>query len=284
MNVMNVVRDAFYKVKRNKKAAVGALITLSVILVAILAPVIAPYTYREMHVGERFEGPSREHLMGTDYYGRDAFSRVVYGARISLSAALTVALLASVIGVPVGLACGYFGGILDTVVMRLADVVFTFHSILMALLIGAIIGPGLRTVTIALAIVYSPQVARLIRGEALSLRDEEFVEASRAVGASPLRIIVRHVLPNSVAALLVQFSLIMAFSILAEAGITYLGFGTQPPAPSWGLMLEGGRNYMRQAPHISIFPGVAIMYTVVGFNFLGDGLRDILDPRMKGAQ
>ena len=280
---LQALQIGFVRIARNKKALAGGIITLTVLILAVIAPVIAPYDYETMHVGERFQGPSRDHLMGTDRFGRDAFTRVVYGSRISLTAALTVAVMASLIGVPLGLICGYYGGLFDSLVMRLADVIFTFPAILMALMLGTIIGPGLQTVTISLSIVYSPQVARLVRGEVLGLREKEFVEASRASGAHPARLLLKHILPNCIAALMVQFSLIMAFSILAEAGITYLGYGTQPPTPSWGLMLGDGRDYMVLAPHISIFPGLAIMYTVLGFNFLGDGLRDIFDPRMKGA-
>lgn len=271
------------KIIQNKKALVGLIMTSFVIIVAIFAPVIAPYDYQAMGVGRRFEPPSRDYLMGTDFFGRDVFTRVIYGARVSLLVALVVASFAAAIGVIVGLLAGYFRGFLDFSVMRIVDIIFTFPWLLMALTVGAIIGPGLKTVIVSLAIVYSPQVARLIRGETLVIREREYIEASRALGASPVRIMLRHILPNSVAALIVQFTLIMAFSILAEAGISYLGFGTQPPMPSWGLMLSDGRDFMFIAPHISIYPGLSIMFSVLAFNFLGDGLRDVFDPRMRGA-
>lgn len=270
-----------HKLLRNRKAMVGLILAAMIVFVAAFAPYLTPYSADAMDTGQRFEPPSRAHPMGTDFYGRDVFSRVLFGTRISLWTALVVAGAATLLGLPMGLAAGYFGGWTDALFMRLTDVVFCFPWLLMALTVGSIIGPGVKTVIISLGIVYSPQVARIARGEAMAVRVREFVEAARASGGGSFRIMLRHVLPNCMAPLIVQFSLVLGFAVLAEAGISYLGFGIQPPTPSWGLMLSEGRDYMMLAPHISIFPGIAIMLFVVAYNFLGDGLRDVLDPRMK---
>jgi peptide/nickel transport system permease protein len=252
---------------------------VTVIATAGLAPVLAPYDPTELNVGPQFQGPGPRHLFGTDNYGRDLFSRVVYGSRISLLVATGVVACSAGIGVPLGLIAGYRRGLLDYLLMRLVDIAFSFRSILIALTAAAIIGPGLDTVLIALVIVYSPILARLTRSVVLSIREEEYVEAARALGETDLSIMFRYILPNALSPIIVQCTSLMGFAILAEAGISYLGLGTRPPTPSWGLGLSEGSRYMGVAPYLVIFPGVAIAYTVLAFNFLGDGLRDIFDPR-----
>jgi peptide/nickel transport system permease protein len=252
-------------------------------LCAILAPVIAPYDPEKLGVGIPLQGPSAQHPMGTDNYGRDQLSRVIYGARISLLVAVTVVIGSLVLGMPLGMLAGYIGGTLDNLLMRLVDIVLAFPWILVAMAIATIVGPGLNTVLIVLAIVYSPMVARLARGVVLAEREREYVAAARVVGASTTWILLRHVLPNASSPLMVQAISIMSFSILAEASLSYLGLGTQPPTPSWGLMLADSGFYMGAAPHMAIFPGTAIVLLVLALNLHGDALRDELDPRFRNT-
>lgn len=266
----------------NKKALVGAVMVLSVAVVALFAPLLAPFDPYELGVGPLIVPPNRAHLMGTDNFGRDLFSRVIYGARISLTAALGVTSLAFAFGVTTGLATGYFGGLLDYAAMRVIDIMFAFPYILVALAIAAIIGPGLNTVLLSLVVAYSPNFARMTRGVVLSIKEKEYIEAARAIGEKDGSVILRYVLPNTLSPLIVQATAVMSFSILAEAGISYLGLGTRPPTPSWGLSLAEGSPFMWVGPHMVIFPGLAISYVVMAFNFLGDGLRDIFDPRYQG--
>jgi peptide/nickel transport system permease protein len=258
------------------------LAILSVVaLAAILAPAVAPYDPEALGVGIPLQPPGAQHAMGLDNYGRDQLSRVIYGTRISLLVSVTVVLGALAVGLPLGLIAGYFGGGLDNLLMRLIDIVLAFPWILVAMGIATIVGPGLTTVLIALAVVYSPMVARLSRGVVLGEREREYVVAARVVGAPTGSIILRHILPNASSPLLVQAISIMSFSILAEASLSYLGLGTQPPTPSWGLMLADSGFYMGAAPHMAIFPGAAIVLLVLALNLFGDALRDELDPRYR---
>jgi peptide/nickel transport system permease protein len=266
---------------RNKKAVTGICILAVVLALIFAGPLLIPFSPEEMGAGLPLKRPSSAHPMGTDLFGRDLLVRVLVGGKISLGVSLTVTLFAVGIGTPIGLISGYYGGLIDTVVFRIIDVLFAFPWLLMGLTVGAILGPGSSTVIISLAIVYSPQVARLVRSSVLVTRELDYIAAARAVGGGDLYIMLRHVLPNSMAPLLVQSSLILGFGILAEAGISYLGLGIQPPTPSWGLLLADARNQITTSPYLSIFPGVAIVITVLGFNLLGDGMRDLLDPRMK---
>jgi len=255
---------------------------LIALLAAILAPVLVPFDPYELSVGPLISGPDGTHYLGTDNFGRDVFSRLLYGARISLLASFSVTAFSFVIGVSLGLMTGYMGGAVDYVVMRVIDILFAFPWVLIALALAAIMGPGLKTVLISLSIVYSPILTRLTRGVVLSIREKEYVEGARAIGESDLSIMFRYILPNTLSSLIVQSTAIMGFCIRAEAAISYLGLGTRPPTPSWGLSLADGAPYMWAGPHLVIFPGLAIAYLVLSFNFFGDGLRDILDPRYQG--
>jgi peptide/nickel transport system permease protein len=264
---------------RNKKALIGSVMLLLLIATGLLAPLIAPYDPNQTGVGPLLNKPTGAHLMGTDTFGRDTFSRLLYGARISLLVAFSVAAGSTLIGVAAGLLTGYVGGVLDYLLMRLMDVLFAFPWVLMTLAIATILGPGLQTVLISLIVVYSPSLARLARSSALSVREVQYIEAARSVGLGNVAIIIKHILPNCLSPVLIQCTAIMGYSILAEAGISYLGLGTQPPTPSWGLSLSDGTDYMGMAPQLVIFPGLAIAFAVLSFNLLGDGFRDILDPR-----
>jgi peptide/nickel transport system permease protein len=263
----------------NAKARLGLVLIMLVLLAVVLGPLLSRYEPEQMGAGGSLQQPSGTYLMGTDLFGRDLLVRVLHGGRVSLEIATLVTLAAIICGVLLGVLSGFYGGRLDLLIVRLTDIGFAFPEILMALAIGTILGPGYTTVIIALAIAYTPQVVRVVRATVLEVREQPFVSAARSLGCRDWRIIVRHILPNCAAPVIVQASLILGFAVLAEAGISYLGFGIQPPTPSWGLLLADGRDLIYQAPYLSIFPGIAIALTVIGLNFTGDGLRDVLDPR-----
>ena len=265
---------------RNPLGVVGAMLILLLLLTAALAGLLAPYD-PAAQIARRLTGPSGSYVLGTDEFGRDVLSRIIYGTRISLYVGVVSVGIALVVGGTLGLVAGYFGGWLDNLLMRLMDVMFSIPSLVLAIAITGILGPNLRNAMIAIGIVYTPTFARVARGPVLSVIQHEYVAAARAVGARDWRIIVRHVLPNVTAPILVQTTLSLSTAILAEAVLSFLGLGTQPPEPSWGTMLGTGRKFMETAPWVAIFPGVAIMLAVLGFNLLGDGLRDALDPRLR---
>jgi len=273
--------QVLYDLWRNKKALVGSIMLLSVVLVAVFAPLLAQYDPNTLSTGPLLAKPGGAHLLGTDNFGRDSFSRLVFGARISLLTAGAVIACSLAIGVPVGLFTGYLGGIVDYLVMRIVEMFFAFPWVMIALALAAIMGPGLQTVLVSLVVVYTPILVRLTRSTVLSLRELEYVQAAHCIGQTDLLIMFRHILPNTLSPLIIQSTSIMGFSILAEAAISYLGLGTRPPTPSWGLTLSESSSYLWMAPHLVIFPGLAIAYVVTSFNFLGDGLRDILDPRYR---
>ena len=270
----------FHKFFISTNALVGGVIIALFILTALLAPLLAPQSPDAMSLKDSLTSPSWEHPLGTDEFGRSILSRVIFGARVSLNIALIASAVALGIGVPLGALAGYYGGTVDSIVQGLVDLTWAFPTILAALAIMFMLGTGLRSVMIAVGVVYWAGYARITRGQFLSLREEEYVQAARAVGASNLRIIWRHLLPNSLAPLLVQLSLGMGQVILIEASLSFLGLGAQPPTPSWGAMLSNGRAYLLVAPWLTIIPGLAIMLIVLGFNLMGDGLRDALDPRL----
>jgi peptide/nickel transport system permease protein len=263
----------------NQFATVGAAIVAALVVVALAAPLVAPYDPIAMTISNQFQPPSRAHPFGTDEFGRDIFTRVLYGARLSLRVGVAATLLALVVGTAIGLAAGFYGRWLDLGVQMGIDVMLAFPGLLLALAIIAILGSGLQNVMLALSIGGIPIYARLVRGQVLALREREFVEAARVGGAGDARLILRHILPNTVSPLIVFGSLDLAGNILAAAGLSFIGLGAQPPTPEWGAMLSGGREFLRDAWWIATFPGIAIAITVLGFNLLGDGLRDALDPR-----
>ena len=266
---------------RARLAPFGAAVMLLAITVALLAPVVAPYNPLKQNLNNTLARPDRTHLMGTDNVGRDVFSRVVYGTRVSLVAGFGSVVIAVLVGGLLGLLAGYAGGRVDNLVMRVMDAVLSFPPLVLALALGAVLGAGLTGVVIALGVVYTPTFARLMRGQVLSITAREYVDAARALGAPGWRIAWSHVLPNATAPIVVQASLSVAFAILAEASLSFLGLGIQPPAASWGSMINAGRGYLQQAPWIVFGPGAALFITVVGLNFVGDAIRDALDPRLR---
>jgi peptide/nickel transport system permease protein len=257
----------------------GAGLALAVLVVALLAPFLAPHDPNEQALEDRLAGPSSAHWLGLDELGRDILSRLIMGARVSVGVGLSVVLMAGLAGTAIGLTAGYFGGRVDAVLMRLTDLFMAFPGILLAIALVAVLGPALRNVVVALVVIGWVGYARLVRGQVLQLREMEFVLAARAAGVTSWGVIVRHVLPNVMPTLVVQASLGMAGAILAEASLSFLGLGIQPPTPSWGAMINAGRSHLLDAPHLALFPGVAILLTVMGLNFLGDALVGWLEPR-----
>jgi peptide/nickel transport system permease protein len=275
------IRRAWTQLRRNRAALVGLAVIVLLVVAAALAPRMAPYNPYAVALETRLQPPDGTHLLGTDELGRDILSRLIFGARVSLWVGVVTVALSGVIGVSGGLVAGYLGGYWDVVIMRLVDVFLAFPVIILAIAIVAVRGPGLTNVLIALALVYWTTYARVVRGVVLSLRDEEYTWAARTLGASTTRILVRHLLPNTVAPIVVLASLGMGNAILSEAALSFLGFGIQPPEASWGSMLNSGMQFLRDASFLSTWPGLAIFVTVLGFNLLGDGLRDALDPRLR---
>jgi len=258
-----------------------ALVLIALFAVcALLAPVLAPYDPLAQELSARLRPPSPEHWLGTDSLGRDIASRILYGARISLIIGVVVVASAGVVGTAIGLVAGYAGGLVDEVLMRLTEVFLAFPALILAMAIAGALGPSLTNAIIAIAAVTWAVYARLVRGQILSLRRREFVEAARAIGASRTRIVVRHLLPNALAPIMIQASFDLGSSIIAAAGLSFIGFGAQPPTPEWGVMISEGRNYISTQPWLSLFPGLAILIAVGSFNLLGDGLRDAFDPRL----
>jgi peptide/nickel transport system permease protein len=258
---------------------VGGFIVAVTLGLALLGPVLSPYDPSAQDLARRLEGPSLGHPFGLDELGRDILTRIASGAQISLLVGLAVVSVSSIAGMFFGSVAGYFGGRVDDVISRLIDVLMAFPGILLAIALVAVLGPSLTNVVLALSVIGWVGYARLVRGQALRAREFEFVQAARALGANPARIVLRHVLPTAIPAVVVQATLGMAGAIIAEASLSFLGLGVQPPAPSWGTMLDAGRSHLFDAPHLTIFPGVAIALLVLGFNFLGDGLRDRMDPK-----
>jgi peptide/nickel transport system permease protein len=269
------------RLARHLVGMIGVVIVSGLVLTAIFGPLISPYDPNEIDFSNRFSKPTLAHPFGTDDFGRDTFSRVLYGARVSLLVGVIAVSIAGTLGSTLGLIAGYSSRLIDEVIMRAMDILFAFPAILLAIAILAALGKGVANAMIAIGLVYTPIFARIARGAVLSVRNEEYVKAARALGTNHLNIIMRHILPNSIAPLIVETSLSLAFAILAEAALSFFGLGTQPPDPSWGRMLSEGRAYFQQSVWMAIFPGLAIMISVMGFNFLGDGLRDALDPKMK---
>jgi len=265
----------------DRRLMIATIMLGTLVGVAVFGPMVVPYGFQEIFVTDPLARPSWSHPMGADSFGRDELTRIVYGARISLSVAVIVASGAIIIGFPLGLVIGFKGGRLDQVVSRILDTMFAFPSILLALVVATVLGPGITTVVYALIGVYVPIVTRVIRSATLAEVNRDYVTAARVMGVTPTKIAIRHVVPNVTSPLLVMASLLMSVTVLAEAALSYLGLGAQPPAPSWGNMLTQDSPYIFVAPHLSLFPGIAIAYFVLALNLLGDGLRDQLDPRLR---
>nr|WP_235864606.1 nickel transporter permease [Ureibacillus acetophenoni] len=269
------------KLAKNKAAIAGAIVVLTVFILAILAPWIAPYDPTHIEMSKKFQGPSAEHWLGTDDKGRDILSRLLYGSRISLTVGILSTLLGAIVGVVLGIVAGYYGKWIDSLIMRFCDVLLAFPGILLALAIISILGPSTANTIIAIAIFAVPTFARIVRGSTLGVKKLEYVDAIRAMGSRDSRIIFKHILPNITSPIIVQATLYIASAIITASALSFLGLGTQPPTPEWGTMLANGRSYLAQAPHITLFPGLVILLVVVGFNLFGDGLRDALDPKTK---
>jgi peptide/nickel transport system permease protein len=265
--------------------AAGAVIVLVLMLVAIGAPWLAPYPYDEGHASIRLQGPSLAHLFGTDANGRDMLSRIIWGARISVTVGFGAVFISTVLATTIGVVSGYFGGWFDLLFQRLVDVWISFPALVLLVSLVAVLGPGLWTITFVLGILVTPGSSRVIRSAVIAMRHQPYVETASCLGAGHLRIILRHVLPNVFAPILVLATVRLGTAILAEATVSFLGYGIPPPYPAWGAMLSGtGRAYMLQSPWLSIWPGLAISLVVFGFNVLGDALRDVLDPRLRGSR
>lgn len=266
--------------RRNPKALLGLAIVSGLFVLAILAPEIAPYPVDETNIPIRSEPPSVAHVLGTDQLGRDVFSRVIMGTRISLYVGFTSVAIALILGTPIGIIAGYYKSLIDEGLMRVMDAFMSFPPILLALVIVAVLGPALNNVIYSVAIVYTPYFARVSRSASITTSNEAYVDTAVVRGESDIRIIFSEVLPNCMAPVLVQASINIAFAMLVEASLSFLGIGAQPPTPSWGLMINESRGFMSQAPWMIFFPGLAIAIAVIGFNMLGDGLRDVLDPKV----
>lgn len=268
-------------IRQNKLAAASAVLILLIILAAVFAPFVAPYDHLAQSLTDRLQTPSMAHWLGTDELGRDVLSRIIFGARISLTIGLVPTLISMAIGTVLGLCAGVYGGKVDFVIMRLADVMLAFPSLLLAMVVMYTMGGGLINIFIALSLINWASTARVVRSQTLSLKEKEYVEAARAIGVSRWTIMFRHILPNCLPSLIVLFTLNIPSAILSEASLSFLGVGAQPPSASWGLMAVRGKKYLFSEPWLCIAPSVAIMIVVLAFNFLGDGLRDVLDPYLK---
>lgn len=276
------IREFFYNCRRNVNFVVGFLMILSLILVAIFAQQIAPYNYDEPHKQDRLQAPNSTYLFGTDDFGRDMFSKVIYGTRITLWVALLGTSIQLFLGVVIGLLCGYFGGWVDKVLLFITDVTWCVPGTILALAVVTVLGKGLTNSIIAISLVGWAGYARTVRAKTMSLRTMAFVETGRAFGESSLSLMFRYILPNIVPSLIVLISNNLPGTIMATTTLSFLGLGSQPPSPDWGLAISQGMNYVHRAQWLSIFPGLALVYTVLGFNILGEGMRDLLDPRLKG--
>ena len=273
------LRRRVWWLSRSRLVSFGGAIVVVLVLLTLLAPIVASYDPTTMDTSAPLKGPGAAHLFGTDNFGRDVFSRTLYGYRASLFAALGSVAVAVVIGVPLGLVAGYLGMFVDNLIMRAMDVLLAFPAILWVIGLVSVLGTSTAVLALGIGVIYVPILARVMRGSTLAVKQEVFVDSARALGARETAIMLRHVLPNAISPVLVQTSILMGIAILIEAALSFIGLGTQPPDPSLGLMLSDGRGIMQEAPWVVVFPGLAIVAAVLGFNLLGDGLRDLLDPR-----
>lgn len=272
--------DFIRKFMKQKTAVAAAAVLVLIVLAAGFADLIAPFGINEYSYDDQLQGPSAKHLFGTDEFGRDIFSRIVYGARISLSIGFGAVTLAAIFGAILGLIAGYYGGVWDSLISRICDVLFAFPGLILAIAIVAILGPGLYNVVIAVIVFRTPTFARLARGATLQMKNSVYVQAARSLGASDLRILTRHILPSALPSMIVQYSISIGGSIMTAASLSFLGMGASPPTPEWGLMLSNARTYVFMSWHYALFPGLAIFLTVLCFNHMGDGLRSALDPKL----
>ena len=274
-------KEVWRRLKRNKTAMFGLTVIILLILMAIFADFIAPYHFDDQDLTRRFQFPNSSHWLGTDNFGRDVLSRIIYGSRISLQVGLISVGIAATIGTVLGAIAAFYGGALDNAVMRFMDILLAIPGMLLAIAIASALGPGLRNMMIAIGIGAIPGYARVVRASVLTIKEQEFIEAAKSVGASNFKIITRHIMPNALAPLLVQATLGVAGAVLSAAALSFLGLGIQPPTPEWGAMLSAARQFIRDYWHLATFPGLMIMLVVYSLNVFGDGLRDALDPRLK---
>lgn len=275
-------KDFFQLITQSKSVLIGGAFVLVVVICAIFAPVISTHDPYEMNMSDRLLTPMEDgHILGTDQYGRDLFSRIIYGARVSLEVGLVSVVLAMVIGVTLGLVSGYYGGWVDTLIMRVVDIFLSFPVLLLAIALVAALGPGIENVILALGFVYWTNYARIVRANVLAIKEEEYIQAAKTIGSNDFRIIFLNILPNCLAPIVVVATLGLGTAIVSEATLSFLGLGIQPPESSWGWTLAFGMKFIREAPHLSVYPGLAIMFTVLGFNLLGDGIRDLTDSKLK---
>lgn len=271
----------FKELRKNSTAMLGLCILLVEIILVILVPVIAPYDYTAMDIVAAQQGPSAAHWFGTDELGRDIFSRVLYGGRYSISMGVLAVMISTTVGMTIGAIAGYFGGKVDNILMRLLDVIQSLPAMLLSIVLSAVLGPGYFNTILALSVNGMPASARMLRAQMMKVRGNEYIEAAQSINCSKFRIIVRHMIPNSFSPNIVQATMSIAHMIVMAASLSFIGLGVQPPTPEWGAMLTGARQFIRQCPHMVIFPGLAIAVTVLAVNLMGDGLRDALDPKLK---
>ena len=273
--------DVWRRLKKNKVAIASLFVILFIILVAVLAPILAPYPYEVQDTKNTLAGSSMQHLLGTDRLGRDVFSRIIYGSRNSLQMGFTAVLIAAAVGVFIGAIAGFYGGWVDNLLMRFLDIYQGIPMFLLTVTLAAVLGPSLRNAIIAIGVSMIPGNARFMRACILTVRDTEYIEAAQSINASNRRIIIRHIIPNAIAPMIVQVTMGIGMSVLAGAGLSFIGLGAQPPIPEWGAMVSDARSHLRSNPQLALYPGICIMITVLAFNLFGDGLRDALDPRLK---
>jgi peptide/nickel transport system permease protein len=274
-------KSFYHRLKKNKAALFGGYFLLLMIVVAIIGPLLTQYDPTKVDYSTKLLKPSADHWFGTDHNGRDIFTRIIHGMRLTLSVGFISVIIGAAFGVVLGIISGYYGGKWDALIMRITDVMLAFPGILLALAVVSVLGKNLFNVIIAVSIFSIPTFARVVRGSTLAVRKLEYIDAMRSLGASDGRIIFGHILPNITSPIIVQATLRIAVAILTASGLSFLGLGAQPPTPEWGAMLNDGRNYIMDHPHVALFPGLSIVFVVIAFNLLGDGLRDVLDPKMK---
>lgn len=277
---MKRFNDFIKRFAKNKLALIGIIVLAVIILAAIFAPVLTKYDYYTQNLDEKLLTPSKAHIMGTDKFGRDIFTRILYGARVSLKIGFISMAIATVSGIVIGLICGFYGGALDNILMRIMDIMLSIPGLVLAIAIAASLGGGMKSLIIAVSVSSIPGYARIVRGQVMSVKGKEFVEASRVLGASNTSLMFKEILPNCLAPVIVQMTLGVGYAILSAASLSFIGMGIEPPMPEWGQMLSEGREFIRDYPHITMFPGISIALTILALNIVGDGLRDALDPKL----